>query len=130
MDKIEQYLGENNAILTIMDLMIFHTKAVSMPRNIQNAINFLQGRFDFIYQPNLYQPCPFSPMIAFEEKRSIQPSDLSEEDIATALSLLGLTESHALRAKILDIVGFLKKDKKLKLQAAEEYYKNFRCFRL
>jgi len=105
MDKIEQYLDENNAILT-MNLMIYRTKAVSMPQNIQNAINFLQGRFDFIYQPNLYQPCPFSPMIAFEEKRSIQPSDLSEEDIATALSLLGLTESHALRAKILDVVGF------------------------
>lgn len=124
MDKIEQYLDENNAIL-IMNLMIYRTKAVSMPQNIQNAINFLQGRFDFIYQPNLYQPCPFSPVIVFEEKRSIQPSDLSEEDIATALSLLGLTESHALRAKILDVVGFLKKDKKLKLQAAEEYYKNF-----
>lgn len=50
MDKIEQYLGENNAILTIMDLMIYRTKAVSMPQNIQNAINFLQGHFDFIYQ--------------------------------------------------------------------------------
>lgn len=57
MDKIEQYLDENNAILT-MNLMIYRTKAVSMPQNIQNAINFLQGRFDFIYQPNLYQPCP------------------------------------------------------------------------
>ena len=71
MDKIEQYLGENNAILTIMDLMIFHTKAVSMPRNIQNAINFLQGHFDFIYQPNLYQPCPFSPMIVMEIKNML-----------------------------------------------------------
>ena len=124
MDKIEQYLDENNAILT-MDLMIYRTKAVSMPRNIEDAINFLKGRFNFIYQPNLYQPCPFSPMMVFEEKRSIQPSDLSEEDIDTALSLLDLTESHALRAKILDVVGFLRKDKELKLQAAEEYYKNF-----
>ncbi len=124
MDKIEQYLDENNAILT-MDLMIYRTKAVSMPRNIEDAINFLKGRFSFIYQPNLYQPCPFSPMMVFEEKRSIQPSDLSEENIDTALSLLDLTESHALRAKILDVVGFLRKDKELKLQAAEEYYKNF-----
>lgn len=38
---------------------------------------------------------------------------------------MDLTESHALRAKILDVVGFLRKDKELKLQAAEEYYKNF-----
>lgn len=127
MDKIEQYLDENNAILT-MDLMIYRTKAVSMPRNIEDAINFLKGRFNFIYQLNLYQPCPFSPMMVFEEKRSIQPSDLSEEDIDTALSLLDLTESHALRAKILDVVGFLRKDKELKLQAAEEYYKNFSEF--
>lgn len=67
MDKIEQYLDENNAILT-MDLMIYRTKAVSMPRNIEDAINFLKGRFGFIYQPNLYQPCPFSPMMVFEEK--------------------------------------------------------------
>ena len=88
MDKIEQYLDENNAILT-MDLMIYRTKAVSMPQNIQNAINFLKGRFNFIYQPNLYQLCPFSPMIVLKEKRSIQPSDLSEEDIDTALSLFG-----------------------------------------
>lgn len=124
MDKIEQYLDENNAILT-MDLMIYRTKAVSMPRNIEDAIYFLKGRFSFIYQPNLYQPCPFSPMMVFEEKRSIQPSDLSEENIDTALSLLDLTESHALRAKILDVVGFLRKDKELRLQAAEEYYKNF-----
>lgn len=124
MDKIEQYLDENNAVLTI-DLMIYRTKAISTPQNIQNAMNFLQGRFDFIYQSNLYQPCPFSPMMVFEEKRSIQPSDLSEEDIDTALSLLDLTESHALRAKILDVVGFLRKDKELKLQAAEEYYENF-----
>ncbi len=124
MDKIEQYFDENKAILT-MGLMKYRTKAVSMPRNIEDAINFLKGRFSFIYQPNLYQPCPFSPMMVLKEKRSIQPSDLSEEDLATALSLLDLTESHALRAKILDVVGFLKEDKELKLQAAEEYYKNF-----
>lgn len=49
MDKIEQYLDKNNAILT-MNLMIYRTKEVSMPQNIQNAINFIKGRFNFIYQ--------------------------------------------------------------------------------
>lgn len=121
---LEDFIVKEKSALS-MESNFYQIDDSLVPIEIKNAIVFLQTRFNFCYDSELYQPCPFVPMMSLFDKRSIVPSDLSSDDLDSAISILNLTNSHALKGKILDVVGFLKKDTSLKIQAAEEYYQNF-----
>ena len=118
---IEDYFQNKDTIMTVDLWSLYDVDVKTAPREVRDAVAFLCDNHFPSCNLDFYQPFLFSPQC--EGNDEVQPTTIP---IETVLSILPLTGAHALRARILDVVGFLKKDKALKLQAADEYFENFK----
>lgn len=92
------------------------------PKDICDDIDFLTKRFSFEYSSDLYQSNPFIPMAYFKDVgRSVDITDLTEDDIIRLKNILTKTDSPIWQGKIYDLLGIIEKSKDHSITAANIY---------
>jgi hypothetical protein len=71
--------------------------------------NLLQAVFGFLFQPN-NASAPFRPMSVWEGRRSMIPSDLSDEQLSVLAQAVDSVDDPEFRARILDVLWLRRRD--------------------
>jgi hypothetical protein len=82
--------------------------------------NLLQAVFEFLFQPSNASE-PFAPMMVWDGKRSMIPSDLKEDELAALESTVDGVADPEYRARILDVLWLLRRDASRARSAVEAY---------
>jgi len=82
--------------------------------------DLLQAVFDFRFQPSNASE-PFTPMMVWNGKRSMIPSDLNEDQLAALESTVDGVVDPEYRARILDVLWLRRRDAKHARSAVEAY---------
>ena len=85
--------------------------------------NLLQAVFGFLFQPN-NASAPFRPMSVWEGRRSMIPSDLSDQQLSVLAQAAESVDDPEFRARILDVLWLRRRDVSAARAAVDAYLRS------